>query len=190
MCEKNEFQSKWINKIKEILNETGKFDFWINQHNLQVSKKVFKTIIKQTLIDQHLQKWCTAMNESNKGRMYSTFKENINLESYLLDLKKNDYLKLLKFRTGNHHFPVETGRWSGTDISERKYQLCQLCDKGDEFHYLMKCPFFNDQRQLYIKRYYYTRPNIVKFKELLNCTSKSQLRKLCKFINILLNTVH
>lgn len=121
--------------------------------------------------------------------MYSTFKDNINLENYLIELNKRDALNLLKFRTGNHRFPVETGRWSGIDITERKCQLCQLNDTGDEYHYMLKCTFFETERKAHLKKYFYTRPNVIKFKELLTGTSKHQLYKTCKFIKILINTV-
>ena len=183
------FNSKWISKIKEILAETGRNDLWINQYNQQLNSSTLKTIIKQRLLDQNLQRWHASLNDSNKGKMYSTFKENIKIEGYLTSLNNRDALNLLKFRTGNHRFPVETGRWSGIDISERKCQLCQLNDVGDEFHYLLKCTFFEKERKTHISRYYYTRPNLLKFKELLTGASNYQLSRACKFIKILLKAV-
>ena len=55
-------------------------------------------------------------------------KNDIHLEDYFLKLPKLLYIKFAKFRTGNHRFPCETGRYDDTDFSERK---CNLCDKND-----------------------------------------------------------
>lgn len=49
------FQSKWLQSIKNTLNEVGKIDIWNNQNNIQSNS--FKKLIKQTLIDQNHQKW-------------------------------------------------------------------------------------------------------------------------------------
>ena len=37
---------------------------------------------------------------------------------------------------------------------------------GAEFHYMLVCDHFKQQRQNYIKRYYYQNPNTLKFKQL------------------------
>ena len=55
---------------------------------------------------------------------------------------------MVRFRTGNHKMPIETGRWLNIELSNRK---CELCDKdtiGDEFHYLLECTFFQRDRDL------------------------------------------
>ena len=59
-------------------------------------------------------------------------------------LKKIDYLNILKFRTGDHHLPVEAGRWNNIEYSQRKCTLCNLNDIGDEMHMLLipVCPPF------------------------------------------------
>jgi hypothetical protein len=43
-----------------------------------------------------------------------------------------------------------------------------LNEVGDEFHYMLVCPFFCHQRERYIPTYYFSRPNVLKFKELLS----------------------
>ena len=39
---------------------------------------------------------------------------------------------------------------------------------GDEFHYLLKCQYFKDSRNLYLSKYYQSRVNIIKINELSN----------------------
>ena len=43
----------------------------------------------------------------------------------------------------------------------------------------------NTSRASLIKKYYYTRPNIIKFQQLMNYKSVKHLKNLCKLINII-----
>ena len=48
-------------------------------------------------------------------------------------------------------------------------ELCTLCDlnvNGDEYHYIMICPYFRQRRELYLKHHFYTRPNMLIFSQL------------------------
>ena len=49
------FNSNWINYIKDILNSCGMTDIWLNQNN--ITCKNIKKLVKQSLLDQYLQKW-------------------------------------------------------------------------------------------------------------------------------------
>ena len=109
---------------------------------------------------------------SAKRRNYSIFKNNINCEIYLHILTGQSAITMFKFRTGNHKFPVEVGRWNGIDLSERKCNLCLSNNIGDEFHYLLECTFFTAERRTHIGKYYYQRPNVIKYKQLLETTQE------------------
>ena len=57
-----------------------------------------------------------------------------------------------KIRILSHFLPVETGRWEGIDISDRTCALCENVDEiADEYHYILICPFFNEQRKTFLK---------------------------------------
>jgi hypothetical protein len=184
MLDLPEFSSKWLNNVQNILQSTGQNEAWLYQTNIN---KSLKYRVKQILIDQHAQTWNKSLQQSNKARNYSIYKDKIQLEPYLLDLCKLDALTLLKFRTGNHYLPIETGRWEGIDISDRRCNLCrQVNEVGDEYHYLFKCSFFNVHRPKYIKRYYIHNPNILKYQQLMQSRSQNELFKLSKFIKIVI----
>ena len=44
----------------------------------------------------------------------------------------------------NNYLPIEKGRWLGIARNDRKCTLCNLNEIGDEFHYIMKCKYFNN----------------------------------------------
>ena len=132
------FESKWLNHIKGILNEAGRPDIWHTQSD--ISSNNISRIIKAHLIDQNKQNWHSSLQIRLKAD-YEANKDNIVLEPYFLKLQPKHSIPLVKFRTGNHRFPVEIYRWEGIPLSERKCTLCNSNDIGDEYHYLLKCNF-------------------------------------------------
>ena len=118
-------QFKWLSSIRQIFTKTGKANIWLSQDPSHYNN--LNQYIKRTLIDQNLQKWNATLENSSKGKNYKLFKETIALERYFLLLPPKQYITLVKFRTSNHRFPVETYRWVGNPLSERK---CALCVKG------------------------------------------------------------
>ena len=117
------------------------------KHRLTTQEQ--RNTIFQTLKDLNIQTWHTELRDSSKGRTYTLLKTDMELERYLLELPRNIYLPILKLRTANHKLPVENDN-----------------DVGDEFHYLLTCPFFENERKEHLKPYYYRRPNVLKLKAL------------------------
>ena len=175
---------KWTKHVQSILQEVGRNDIWIS-HNERIPKNT-QHIVKKILIDLHKQNWHNTIRHSSKGQNYSLIKDEPSLEEYLTILPKNQYIPLIKYRTANHFLPVETLRWQGIDISERKCTLCDTRDTADEFHYLLICKHFDDQRKQLIRPYYYRSPNVLKFKELFSTKSSSKLTKLSKFVSLIM----
>ncbi|MES9882143.1 MAG: reverse transcriptase family protein [Sedimenticola sp.] len=177
--------NKWISCIKNILQTVGRNDLWLS-HNVEHPKSIKRKIV-QTLKDQYYQKWSENVQNSSKGKTYNIFKETLILEPYLVKLPRAKYLTLLKFRTCNFKLPIETGRWNNIERQDRKCNKCNLNTIGDEYHYLFECSLFTTERKNLIKRYYYIRPNILKFKQLLQSTNKKTILNLVTFMKIIMN---
>ena len=178
-------QFKWPNCIKSVLDKCGLNCMWLQQFRY-LPRNIAK-IVKTRLSDQYLQHWSSELQVSSKGTHYALFKDNISLERYITILHGENLLNMFKFRTCNHKFPIEKGRWENIELSDRKCELCQKNDIGDNFHYLLICPLFDSQRKLFIEPYYYKRPNVLKYKELLNITNERKLRKLSLFMKHLIS---
>ena len=177
---------KWINKIKEILNATGFIDLWHNQHQLNTTIKTNK-IIKNKLIEQYKATWQNSLTTSNKTRTYRIFKENLELEKYLTLLPQRERSSLFKIRTANHNLPVETGRYDGTPYAERKCTKCTNDQVGSEEHYILFCPYLQTQREQYLSVFNTPTSNLT-LKTVLSTTSTTQLKEVCKFLNIILQS--
>ena len=179
---------KWTNYIHSILNEIGRPDMWLSQSNsipLTAGRH-----IKRILVDQFHQSWNGLLQEtdSSKSKNYALFKDNANAAKFLSILSGPSARTMIKFRSGNHKLPIEVGRWNDTDLQERKCNLCQTSSIGDEMHYILECPFFQAQRKALVDQYYYKRPNILKYKELLNTEKRAKLIKLAKFMKIIMES--
>ena len=180
----NNSSFKWISNVKTILAHTGRNDLWINQNQIDTFSS--KLVLKQIMLDQFLQNWHSDLTKSNKGKNYSIFKESIELEHYFTILPKHLYVNMVRFRTGNHKLPVETGRWNTIEYRERKCLLCEKQSVGDELHFILECSYFTHERKLLIPLQYYSRPNTLKFHNLLNTRDEIILTNLGKFMAIIM----
>ena len=74
-------------------------------------------------------------------------------------------LLFYRFRTSNYWLPIEVGRWTNV---ERHNRLCQFCEIGDEFHYVLQCPNFVTERKIIIPKILFNRPSTLKLSSLFN----------------------
>jgi len=182
----NRRKSKWIASILNILSTIGRPDIFMYQSTL--SDKHLNKTVKRTLIDQFKQKWFEDVQKSNKGKQYFLFKKDCNFENYLTLIPRNLSYYIFKLRTANHRFPIETGRWLNISVENRICEKCSLNCIGDEKHYLLKCPFFRNDRENLINSKYTNCYNEYGFLNLLTTNNATDLINLGKFIRILLKT--
>ena len=115
------------------------------------------------------QNWHGKKNESDKLRSYRLIKYNLAFESYLEYGSEEKYEQMVgrryltKLRVGTNSLQIEVGRRrrrvvDGVQRSDPvpvEERLCLNCDSGsieDEFHVLLHCPAFNEQRQEFVLR--------------------------------------
>ena len=173
------FVSPWLNYVKNLLCSLGFPVIWYSQSF--TNTKWLVAAVNQKLIDIFIQTWRSKINLESQSNIYRILKTNLEQSVYMKILPLNLSELLFRFRTRNNYLPVELGRWRGVPYGERR---CSFCDRdiGDEYHMLLTCPRFENERRKYIKRYYYSRPNTIKFEQLMNCTNKITLTNLCYFV--------
>ena len=173
------YTSKWLDKIHSELNKLGLSYLW---HYKEFDPKWFKKKIRLTSEDQRRQNWLETLTISSLCRNYKLFKADLKIEPYLLNIDKQYSIHLCRFRAGNHKLPVTVGRYSNVDIEDRLCKLCTRGEIGDETHYILKCPYFEHERCIYLKPYYMRGEPKLKISELFKITDPHQLRKLARFI--------
>jgi len=75
----------------------------------------------------------------------------------------------------------------------RDDRICDLCNSselGDEFHYLLQCSYFSNERCKMFPYDVYTRPNTDKFKDLLCTDDYITLVKPARFCKIILSVIN
>ena len=83
----------------------------------------------------------------------------------------------------SHRLQIEAGRWHRPHripVNERKCLDCNNVE--DEFHFILECVKYTEIRNKYIKKYFWRRPNIPKFIELMTSTNATTIRNLASYV--------
>ena len=179
-----DYKLPWLKSVHSLLNNLGLSYIWLNPSSNVMSLNRFKNIIKQRLQDQFVQRWREELNEKPVCLNYRLYKDSFTCEKYIISLPDKFRHSLLKFRTTNHRLPIQKLRQFGVNRERRVCTLCNSQDIGDEFHYLFDCRYkpLCEKRKKLLPRYYQHHINVLKYKSLMNITSKTKLIKLCKLI--------
>ena len=139
----DKFDFKWVSYVKRTM-ETAGFSFvWLNSTVDPIS---FKQVFQQRLTDMFKQNWHAEMMRNSQCTFYSRIKHNHHFERYLAT--QDGYIRyaITKFKTRTHHLPITNNRFNDESSTLRLCPLCQDQTAGDEAHYLLRCPFFDKQR--------------------------------------------
>ena len=184
-------ECKWLQKVQNLLNRTGFSFVFEEQKQLEKEwlKQSFLPNIKQVMKDQIIQEWLGQVTlESEKCFHYKNFGLEYEVKKYFEILVPSLWIPFCRFRTGNHKFPVEIYSWTKLH-KERNERTCTICDSGaigDEYHYLMICPIFQEFREEYLPNYYLNRPTLAKFYKLMKTEKKTLLIKVAKLVKEIL----
>ena len=153
----------WIENVKHILETNGYRNVWMAPNDFNANWIVQS--LKQRLKDSYLQSWNARVEQCSSGVNYRLFKDSFKRNDYFTFLSNRQCRILTRFRTRNHRLPVEVGRWIK---NSKTISRCERCNSeiGDEYHYVMECSYFEDERKKYIKPYYRRRTNTLKYNNL------------------------
>ena len=181
---RDEYQACWFCRVKCILDNCDLSYMWYNQH--LIDAKRCKIITCKRIEDIALQKWYTDISISPMCTLYRLFKKHLNFEKYIIYTCYRDRISLSKLRCTNSKLPIYKHIYTCMYDSDT-CTLCNLDIRGDEYHYVLICPFFKESRKFYIKPYFYTRPNLLKFEKLYSSSNKRTITRLAKFAHLILN---
>lgn len=176
-------KTNWAKLVQGLLASLGFNDAWLNQGI--GDKELFLLEVKQRLNDNFVQNWHSRLEHSSRAIFYRSIQDNyFGYKTYLSCINIPKYRHALtRLRVSSHRLEVETGRWhkpASKPFHERK---CFICDKlEDEYHFIAECPIYSDLRKVYINKYYWLRPNMVKLIQLLLSENEKVLRNLSIYI--------
>ena len=174
-------KQNWASRVKNLLSKMGFLEVWEAQG--VGNNELFFSIFKQRVRDVFTQDWHSRLENSTRARCFITF-ASFQYKTYLDTLNIAKYRKnLSRLRLSSHRLEVEAGRWAKPNKIPYENRKCRRCDVlEDEFHFVMECSMYIDLRRRYINRYYWQRPNMLKFIELLSTEHGKTLKNLSVFI--------
>ena len=184
MRNKNQYESQWIEKIVEILQNCGMFHYWKNQ-NQNMDIQYINSCINVRINDIWLQSWNARINSTYRCTYYKNFKDVFKLENYLL-MEDKYRINISKFRCRYNHLPISR-KYSFDYDCDIRCKHCLQNDIGDEYHYLIRCDYFLHERQLFINKYYIQHPSVYKFIQLMQTENSKNRVNLARFITIIIN---
>lgn len=172
-------KNNWASQIKNMLNQIGMSDVWLNQFTLNI----YIQPIKLRIIDMYKQSWYSKINNSSRLSSYSTHKHEFEMEKYLNVVNTNNRrISLTQFRISAHNLEIEKGRHENINRNERKCKYCTLNQIESEYHFLLVCPKYYDLRKRYFKPYFCRWPTLQKFETLMSTTNIKTLNNLANYL--------
>ena len=173
----------WVYKVKDILQKFG-FGWSFEEQNVLDIAEFLKAFIER-IKDCELQHWSNELSKIPKLRTFRLFKENRDVETYLLtNMPRRLIVNLARFRISNHCLQIEIGRHENMNLEDRLCKLCATINISvieDEYHVLFDCCAYNDIRNFYIKKYanMYNQYNFI---SLMKTKDEKCLQDLANFI--------
>ena len=128
---------------------------WEGQGNTSGSS--YTKCLREELESKYSAQWLAHISRNkkptdpNKLRNYAVFKEKFQMENYILSCNLESRRLFTKLRTSAHNLAIETGRYT-RPITPRDKRLCLFCNQAateDEYHMLMDCSLYTDERKLF-----------------------------------------
>ena len=168
----NPNQVNWTSVVRDLLCNLGMQYAWLGQSVGNVN--IFLSLIRQRLTDNFIQNWNSRINESTRALCYKNI-SSFSFKAYL------DTVTVRKFRVALSW--VETDRWARPVRKPLNGRLCTFCGVlEDEYHFILECTVYNEERAKFMKKRFWKRPNMIKFIELLTTENKSIMQKLACYV--------
>ena len=172
-------KQNWTSCVKDLLSRLGFMAVWESQGVGNI--ETFLSVCKQRVRDVFTQNWHSRLENSTRARCYITL-ASFQYQKYLDILNIGKYRKSLsRLRLSSHR--LEVGRWAKPNKVPYENRKCKICNiLEDEFHFLLECPLYAELRKRYINKYFWRRPNMPKFIQLLCTEHCKTLKNLSVFI--------
>ena len=169
-------QVTWATLLRDTLYQYGFGYVWLQQY--VQNEKVFIKVFEQRIKDNFLQDWNAQINTTSDYRLFKKIKQSFHFENYLNIDNKILRIAVTKIRLSSHLFFIERGRWVRPKI-DAKNRICDLCDTiEDEYHCLIECPRFVNERKNCLPYNLKLRPSMYEFVNFIRCLDVHMYNKI------------
>ena len=140
-------RNTWTNEMKLIFKDLQLSNVF-SHLGLCNTKTAYERLLS---CEEH--DWNQGRFNSDKLRYYNMYKACYTPDEYILsDMPKHHRSLLAQFRAGILHLEVEVGRYRDIPLSERLCKLCTLNNVECEYHLLLECPLYAEQRSILFQK--------------------------------------
>ena len=180
LCDAQKGKVNWVSRLKNVLETLGFGHVWFYQS--VENDKLFFRIFNQRIRDNYGQRLHFELENMSRGKYFILYHKHFVASKYLEKVKTESHrIAPGRQRSSNHRLAIESGRWHKphpTPVDERR---CMLCDDiEDEYNFICICRLYKQLRKRYIPEYYFKRPNMNTFIELM---SNDDTRTVCNLAN-------
>ena len=171
----------WASLIKHLLMSLGFYDVWLAQGVGDYN--VFILTLKQRLSDNFIQNWHSRLESSSRATFYSSV-AIFQLQPYLEKINVVKFQKAVsRLRVASHRLEIEAGRWARPNRIPINDRICRVCKVlEDEYHFVIECRLYEELRNKHIPKYYWLRPSMLKFVQLMKSDKVKLIRNVSQYI--------
>ena len=177
--------------MQASFDNAGLSDIWSNNGG-GLNTNYIKMSLKDRIRDCDLQNWRSDAHSNSQCTFYRMFKDELQLAKHMTLLSEKEFICYTRFICRNHKLPITKARFNNTEIENNpEITKCTLCDSnevGDEYHYIFKCPHFDDQRMSCLGKKRFQNANIYSVQRFLKPPTRRQAKKLVHFITSICQT--
>ena len=139
----------------------------------------FLSLFKRRIRDIYIQEWNADVRDTSSGRLFQYIKTDFIYEPYLDKLDRALRIAVTRFRLSSHTLFIERGRWNKPRKIPREERLCTVCGVlEDEYHCLVICPRFVNERRNRLTESLQERPCMNILINFFNSKNEQELRNL------------
>ena len=145
----------WYTNVRNIFEECNLNSILDRDYVTQADVEKYVNTAKVEMNSRFEMDCMAGLSEKPVLRSYIQFKTAFQMENYLMLIKNHRLRKTMsKFRLSSHNLAIETGRHTKpkTLLEERLCNYCNMKLIEDECHFLVSCPFYEEERSLFISK--------------------------------------
>jgi hypothetical protein len=139
--------------IHNELNRLGGLGYIFNKSSID---NFTQKILEQRFFYLNNQEMFSAISKSSRGDCSRYIADHFGLQYYLSKSICEIHRKIIsRFRLSSQNPNIASGRYKSELRRNRICTLYNLKEVEDEFHFILRCPKYQEIRNLYVKKYHF-----------------------------------
>ena len=139
----------WAKDAGSVLQECGLLSLHSTRLLTSSIKWITDTVLQKSA-NNFTEQWTHDVAAMPKLHTFSQLAPTFQTAHYAKTLPRNLRTTIARMRAGVLPLAIETGRWRGQPVEQRRCPVCPGQIVEDEFHFLCECPCYDPLRRQYL----------------------------------------